>query len=811
MPAIRRSSVSPAPPLQWALEGLQYVSLDALAQAVAGTALPDLSPRQQRWAEVYGARTLIPQEPNYARVAARLLLDIIYHDAFGCEMTGEPLDLEEVRAGYPKLFRSSIQHGVRIGRLAPELLRFDLDALGRALRPERDLLFAYLGLQTLYDRYFIHEGERRLETPQLFWMRVAMGLALKEDEPTPRAIDFYELMSTFRFCPSSPTLFNAGTVHPQLSSCFLTTVQDDLHSIFQGIYNNAMLSKWSGGLGNDWTPVRALGSYIKGTNGRSQGVIPFLKVANDTAIAVNQGGKRRGAVCAYLEAWHLDLEDFMQLRRNTGDERRRTHDMHTAHWIPDLFMKRVEADGEWTLFSPSDVPDLHDLYGRAFEERYQAYEAMADRGQITHVKRVKARELWRRMLTMLYETGHPWITFKDAANLRNTQAHAGVIHSSNLCTEILLNTSPDEVAVCNLGSVNLAWHVRDGRLDETALRETVTTAVRMLDNVIDINFYPIEAARRSNLRHRPIGLGAMGFQDALHKLKIPYASEEAVAFADQSMEAVAYAAILASAELAKERGTYPSYAGSTWSRGLLPQETLDQLEAERGVPVEVERGGRLDWTPVREAIRQYGMRNSNVLAIAPTATISNILGVSQSIEPDYRLLYTKSNLSGDFTVVNPYLVEELRTRGLWDEQMVRDLVLYDGSLAPIERIPQEVKERFRTAFEIDPQWLIEAAARRQKWIDMGQSVNLYIAEPSGRKLDQMYRLAWKKGLKTTYYLRSLGASQVEKSTIQEHRLVGAPRWRREAGQLAPGVSGVQAGGEGMAPPDLEALDCEVCQ
>ncbi|WP_304171387.1 ribonucleoside-diphosphate reductase subunit alpha [Limnochorda pilosa] len=811
MSAVHRGASSPAPELAWAVAGIEHVSLETLAQAAAGTGLPGLSPREQRWAQVYAARALIVREPNYARVAARLLLDIVYHEALGLEMRGEPLAFDEVRARYPALFQNAVQYGVRIGRVSPDLLRFDLDRLARALRPERDQLFSYLGLQTLYDRYFIHEGERRLETPQLFWMRVAMGLALNEDDPTRRAIQFYELMSTFRFCPSSPTLFNAGTVHPQLSSCFLTTIEDDLHSIFMGIYNNAMLSKWSGGLGNDWTPVRALGSHIRGTNGRSQGVIPFLKVANDTAIAVNQGGKRRGAVCAYLETWHLDLEDFMQLRRNTGDERRRTHDMHTAHWIPDLFMKRVEADGEWTLFSPSDVPDLHDLYGRAFEERYLAYEAMADRGKLTHVKRVKARELWRRMLGMLYETGHPWITFKDAANLRNTQAHAGVIHSSNLCTEILLNTSPDEVAVCNLGSINLAWHVREGRLDEEALRETVTTAVRMLDNVIDINFYPIEAARRSNLRHRPIGLGIMGFQDALHKLQIPYGSEAAMAFADESMETIAYHAILASAHLARERGPYPSYAGSAWSQGLLPQDTLERLEAERGVPVEVARGGRLDWTPVREAVRRYGMRNSNVLAIAPTATISNILGVSQSIEPDYRLLYTKTNLSGDFAVVNPYLVEELRARGLWDEEMVEALVLYDGILAPIERIPPEVKERFRTAFEIDPRWLIEAAARRQKWIDMGQSLNLYLAEPSGRKLDEMYRLAWRKGLKTTYYLRTLGASQVEKSTIQEHRLVGAPRWRREASQLAPGP----AAGLGVAPgtdgPEEEGAGCEVCQ
>lgn len=781
-----------------ALDGLDGVSLAELEEAIAKTVLPGMSPVQRRWAQVYAARSLIFKEPNYSYVAARLLLDIVYHEAMEKELTDALLGPAEVSAIYSDRFAHYIRHGIAVERLAPELAGFDLEALGRALRPERDRAFTYLGLQTLYDRYFLHDHGRRLETPQFFWMRVAMGLALQEDNPTARAIEFYEMMSTFRFCPSSPTLFNAGTRHPQLSSCFLTTIADDLSAIFQGIYNNAMLSKWSGGLGNDWTPVRALGSHIKGTNGKSQGVVPFLKVANDTAVAVNQGGKRRGAVCAYLETWHLDIDDFLQLRRNTGDERRRTHDMHTANWIPDLFMKRVEADGRWTLFSPCDVPDLHDLYGRAFEERYVEYENMVDQGKITHFRRVKARDLWRRMLTMLFETGHPWITFKDPSNVRNTQAHAGVIHSSNLCTEILLNTSQDEVAVCNLGSINLAWHIQNGRLDVDLLRKTVSTAVRMLDNVIDINFYPIEAAKRSNLRHRPIGLGLMGFQDALHKLGIAYASEEAVAFADESMEHIAYAAILASAHLAKERGRYPSYAGSTWDRGLLPQDTLDLLEKERGIPVAVDRRSVLDWTPVREAVRRYGMRNSNVLAIAPTATISNIVGVSPSIEPDFRLLYTKSNLSGDFTVVNPHLVGELKARGLWDEAMVQDLLFHDGIIAEIERIPQEVKDRFRTAFEIEPQWLIECAARRQKWIDMGQSLNLYLAQPSGRQLHEMYLLAWKKGLKTTYYLRTLGASQVEKSTIQEHRLSPTPRWRRSR-SAEPSAC------------DPDSLVCDACQ
>lgn len=773
---------------------LAHVSADTLAHAIATTVLPGMSPREQRWAQVYAARSLIRTEPNYAFVAARLLLDIVYCEAFNEQTEVTLFDRAILTERYPDLLEQYVHHGVAIERLSPKLLAFNLKALGAALRPERDLDLKYLGLQTLYDRYFIHDNERRLETPQLFWMRVAMGLALNEDDPTARAIEFYEMMSTFRFSPSSPTLFNAGTLHPQLSSCFLTTVEDDLHSIFEGIYDNAMLSKWSGGLGNDWTNVRALGSYIKGTNGNSQGVVPFLKVANDTAVAVNQGGKRRGAVCAYLETWHLDIEDFLQLRRNTGDERRRTHDMHTAHWIPDLFMKRVQDGEQWTLFSPDDVPDLHDLYGREFEARYVHYEQKADAGEITHYKRVSAQALWRRMLTMLFETGHPWITFKDPSNIRSTQDHAGVVHSSNLCTEILLNTSRDEVAVCNLGSVNLAWHTRDGELDVRALRLTVKTAVRMLDNVIDINFYPIEKARNANMQHRPVGLGMMGFQDALHQLDIRYASQQAVEFADLSTEHIAYAAILASAELAEERGAYASFSGSKWDRGLLPQDTIALLQDERGARIGVTGEGVLDWTSVRQTIARHGMRNSNVLAIAPTATISNIVGVSQSIEPDYRLLFTKSNLSGDFTVVNEYLVEDLRDLGLWDEQMIADLLFYDGIIGEIARIPVGVKAQYETAFEIDPQWLIECAARRQKWIDMGQSLNLYLAEPSGRKLNDMYMTAWRMGLKTTYYLRSLGASQIEKSTIQEHRVAGGARWRREGAPTANDHRGAETNG-----------------
>lgn len=806
-------------PLAAAVKGLHYVSLQQLRQAAEAATLPGMAPAERRRAQLYAARSLIHHEPNYSFAAARLLLDIVYHEALH-EPIGDDTLLFRAAERFSAAFGRYIRHGIEVERLSPDLLRFDLEGLGQALRPERDFDFSYLGLQTLYDRYFIHHEGRRLETPQFFWMRIAMGLALQEDDPTARAVEFYEMMSTFRFTPSSPTLFNAGTMHPQLSSCFLTTTEDDLHSIFQGIYDNAMLSKWSGGLGNDWTNVRAMGSYIKGTNGNSQGVVPFLKVANDTAVAVNQGGKRRGAVCAYLETWHLDIEDFLQLRRNTGDERRRTHDMHTANWIPDLFMKRVQRDESWTLFSPDDVPDLHHLYGRAFEQRYEQYEAKADRGEIVHFKRLPAKDLWRRMLTMLFETGHPWITFKDPSNVRSPQDHTGVVHSSNLCTEILLNTSKDEVAVCNLGSVNLPWHIRNGALDEVALRETVQTAVRMLDNVIDINFYPIEKARNANMRHRPVGLGMMGFQDALHKLNIPYASEAAVQFADESMEHIAYAAILASAELAGERGRYSSYAGSKWDRGLLPQDTVQLLAEERGEPVDVPLGGKLDWSPVREAIRRHGMRNSNVLAIAPTATISNIVGVSQSIEPDYRLLYTKSNMSGDFAVVNEHLVRRLRDEGLWDEQFADRLVFYDGTLQQIDGIDDSMKEQFKTAFEIEPEWLIEAAARRQKWIDMGQSLNLYLAEPSGRKLNDMYMKAWKSGLKTTYYLRSLGASQIEKSTIQEHRVEGGARWRRGAdpASASPAQDASAAANPVGASRDIASLPkgmddivCDACQ
>lgn len=717
-------------------------------------------------AGIMAARTLVEQEPNYSFVSARLLLDKLRTEVLshvhGVTTHASQADMT---TRYAEYFGVYIKAGIRAELLDPELQRFDLDRIAAAIKPERDLQFQFLGLQTLYDRYFLHENGNRIELPQAFFMRVAMGLALREIDREGRAIEFYDLLSSFDFMASTPTLFNSGTLRPQLSSCFLTTIADDLDGIFKSVKDNALLAKYSGGLGNDWTRVRGLGAHIKGTNGESQGVVPFLKVANDTAIAVNQGGKRKGAVCAYLETWHIDIEEFLDLRKNTGDDRRRTHDMNTANWVPDLFMQRVEADGEWTLFSPDETPDLHDLTGTAFAVRYATYEDKAARGELRVFKRVRATDLWRRMLTMLFETGHPWITFKDPCNLRSPQQHAGMIHSSNLCTEITLNTSDDEVAVCNLGSVNLLNHIAAGEIDSARLQRTVTTAIRMLDNVIDINFYTIPEARRSNLRHRPVGLGLMGFQDALHALRIPMASDAAVAFADTSMEAIAYHAISASIDLAAERGRYPSFEGSLWSRSILPIDSIELLAEARG-GLEMDRSTTLDWSSLRQRVTTTGMRNSNVMAIAPTATISNICGVAQSIEPAYQNLYVKSNMSGDFTVVNDSLVRDLKARGLWDAVMVSDLKYFDGSLGSIDRVPDDLKALYATAFEIDSEWLIKAAARRQKWIDQSQSLNLYIANPSGRKLDSLYRLAWSSGLKTTYYLRSRAATHVEKSTIK---------------------------------------------
>lgn len=730
----------------------------ALKNLYDGVAMADV---QQ--ALILAARTMIENEPAYNQATARLLLASLVEEVIGRSVPAEALG--EAYAAYLPDF---IGKGIAAQRLDPRLAQFDLQRLAVALKPERDLQFGYLGLQTLYDRYFLHIEGRRIELPQIFFMRVAMGLALNETDREARAIEFYDLISSFDFMCSTPTLFNSGTLHPQLSSCYLTTVSDDLEGIYQSIKENALLQKYAGGLGNDWTPVRALGSTIKGTNGQSQGVIPFLKVVNDTAVAVNQGGKRKGAVCAYLETWHLDIEEFLELRKNTGDERRRTHDMNTANWIPDLFMKRVHAQAEWTLFSPVDVPDLHEKFGADFEAAYLGYEAKAAAGEMRLHKKIPAVQLWRKMLTMLFETGHPWITFKDACNLRSPQQHVGVVHSSNLCTEITLNTSDSETAVCNLGSVNLHAHLKDGRLDWEKLARTVKTAMRMLDNVVDINFYATPKARNANLRHRPVGLGIMGFADCLYDMGLAYASTAAVEFADQTMEAICYHAYYASTELAQERGPYSSYKGSLWEQGILPLDSIALLEAGRGGQLELNRDSLLDWQPLRERITRYGMRNSNCVAIAPTATISNIVGVSASIEPDYQNIYVKSNLSGEFTVVNESLVRDLKALGLWDEVMVADLKYFDGSVAPIERIPPELKARYATAFEIDPTWLIEAAARRQKWIDQAQSLNLYLAQPSGRKLDELYKLAWLRGLKTTYYLRTLGASQVEKTSNREN-------------------------------------------
>ncbi|MGA8148373.1 MAG: ribonucleoside-diphosphate reductase subunit alpha [Gallionellaceae bacterium] len=749
---------------------------------------------------ILSARSLIEQDPAYGYVTARLLMHNIC-----CEVLGEEVEPAEMAARYAEYFPSFIKRGIEAGLLDEELGRFDLPRLAAELDAKRDLKFSYLGLQTLYDRYFLHVEGQRIELPQAFFMRVAMGLALNEIDREARAIEFYSLLSSFDFMSSTPTLFNSGTRRSQLSSCYLTTVDDDLDAIYEAIKENALLAKYAGGLGNDWTNVRALGSHIKGTNGKSQGVVPFLKVVNDTAVAVNQGGKRKGAVCAYLETWHLDVEEFLELRKNTGDDRRRTHDMNTANWVPDLFMKRVMEGGDWTMFSPSDCPDLHDKFGAEFERAYLGYEAKVASGELKLFKKVPAQSLWRKMLSMLFETGHPWITFKDPCNVRSPQQHVGVVHSSNLCTEITLNTSESEIAVCNLGSVNLVAHLHPqgheqaGQLDHHKLRRTVTTAMRMLDNVIDINYYAVNKARNANLKHRPVGLGIMGFQDCLHELRVPYASAEAVEFADRSMEAVCYYAYWASTELAEERGRYISYHGSLWDRGILPQDTLELLRQSRGGYVEVDDSASMDWDALRARIKQHGMRNSNCIAIAPTATISNIVGVSACIEPTYQNLFVKSNLSGEFTIINEHLVADLKRMGLWDEVMISDLKYFDGSLAKIDRIPTELRSLYATAFEIDPQWLIEAASRRQKWIDQAQSLNIYMAGVSGRKLDETYKLAWVRGLKTTYYLRTLGATSAEKSTGR-------------AGTLnAVSSAGAAVDAAETKLCSIDNPECEVCQ
>ncbi|MBD9424798.1 ribonucleoside-diphosphate reductase subunit alpha [Pseudomonas sp. PDM15] len=791
-----------------ACEGLAEVDGSLIESETLKNLYDGVAEKDVNTALVMTARTLVEREPNYSYVTARLLMDNIRAEALGFLGIASSATHHEMADLYAKALPAYVEKGSEFELIDAKLKEYDLEKLGRAINHERDQQFTYLGLQTLYDRYFIHKDGIRFELPQVFFMRVAMGLAIEEPKSREeRAIEFYNLLSSFDYMASTPTLFNAGTLRPQLSSCYLTTVPDDLSGIYGAIHDNAMLSKFAGGLGNDWTPVRALGSYIKGTNGKSQGVVPFLKVVNDTAVAVNQGGKRKGAVCAYLETWHLDIEEFLELRKNTGDDRRRTHDMNTANWIPDLFMKRVFDDGQWTLFSPSEVPDLHDLTGKAFEERYEYYEALIQYGKIKVFKTIAAKDLWRKMLSMLFETGHPWLTFKDPCNLRSPQQHVGVVHSSNLCTEITLNTNKDEIAVCNLGSINLVNHIVDGKLDTEKLGRTVKTAVRMLDNVIDINYYSVPQARNSNLKHRPVGLGLMGFQDALYLQHIAYGSDAAIEFADKSMEAISYYAIQASCDLADERGAYSTFEGSLWSKGILPLDSQQILIEARGQKyIDVDLSESLDWAPIRERVKK-GIRNSNIMAIAPTATISNIIGVSQSIEPTYQNLYVKSNLSGEFTVINPYLVRDLKNRGLWDSVMVNDLKYYDGSVQQIERIPQDLKDLYATAFEVETKWIVDAASRRQKWIDQAQSLNLYIAGASGKKLDVTYRMAWFRGLKTTYYLRALAATSTEKSTINTGKLNAVSSGAIDEGNFAAPA--------GPAPVPkacaIDQPDCEACQ
>ena len=788
-----------------ACEGLEGTNAQNIIDEANKNLYDGVTEEDARTSLVMTSRTLVEQEPNYTYVTARILLDNIRTEALTYLGMQKQATQKEMENLYPQALRNFLAKGVENEILNPELLEMDIEKLGEAIDATRDTNFTYLGLQTLYDRYFIHDAEVRYELPQVFFMRVSMGLALREEKREERAIEFYNLLSSFDYMSSTPTLFNSGTKHSQLSSCYLTTVPDDLHGIYGAIQDNAMLSKWAGGLGNDWTPVRGLGSQIKGTNGKSQGVVPFLKVVNDTAVAVNQGGKRKGAVCSYLETWHVDIEEFVELRKNTGDDRRRTHDMNTANWVPDLFLKRVSEDKKWTLFTPSDTPDLHDLYGMDFEKRYEEYEAQTQTGEIEFFKEVEAKELWKKMLSMVFETGHPWITFKDVCNLRSPQQHTGVVHSSNLCTEITLNTSQDEIAVCNLGSVNLTHHIKDGKMDEEKLEKTINTAIRMLDNVIDINFYAVKAAETSNMKHRPIGLGIMGFHDALYMLQTPYASQEAVDFADRSMEMVSYYAIKASSDLAKERGAYQSYEGSLWSQGILPIDSIKLLKESRGDDyLDMDESSTMDWDSLRETVKEQGIRNSNVMAIAPTATIANITGVSQSIEPTYQNLYVKSNLSGEFTVTNIPMVDNLKELGLWDSVMINDLKYYDGSVKGISRIPDNVKELYATAFDIEPRWLIDAASRRQKWIDQSQSLNLYIDEPNGKKLDIMYRMAWLRGLKTTYYLRSRSATTTEKSTISTGELNAVSATAQPEVQLQTNTT---------APSACSVLDpdCDACQ
>ncbi|MGI9243071.1 MAG: ribonucleoside-diphosphate reductase subunit alpha [Verrucomicrobiales bacterium] len=803
--------------IQYATLGLELIySEEEIEKELRRSVFPEMTEEHLERTIVLNAKSLIEKDADFSKFAGRIMLTYIYEEVLDWSILEDGID--QLPAAHRAAFKKNLHRGIEIGRLSPTLKDFALDKLALALDPAADLDFDYLGIQTLYDRYLIIDktsrNHRRIETPQLFWMRVAMGLFVKEKQAqTDKIVALYKLYKGRRFCSSTPTLFNSGTLHSQLSSCYLYQVGDSIESIMQrGIAENAYLSKWAGGLGGSWTSVRGTGSYIHGTNGESQGVIPFLKLHNDQLVAVNQGGKRRGSGCAYLESWHVDIFDFLELRKNTGDDRRRTHDMNTANWIPDLFMKRMEARQNWTLFRSNECPELHELYGKAFEEKYIEYEKKAENGEVFG-KSIPALDLWKSMLRMIFETGHPWITFKDPCNVRSPQDHCGVIHSSNLCTEITLNTGPEETAVCNLGSIVLENHLDEkGEIDHKKLRETIRIAVRALDNVIDINFYPTGPAQTANTRHRPIGPGVMGLQNALYKRDMAFGTDEAVEFNDEFMEAIAYYAYEASSDLAKEHGAYSSFKGSKWDRGLLPADTLELLERERGESVDVSRASRMDWESLREKIRSQGMRNSNVLAIAPTATISNIMGSTPCIEPTYKNLFVKSNLSGDFIVLNSFLVRDLKKLGLWDEDMIDQLKYYDGELAEIAEIPAAIKAKYATAFSIEFPWFIKAAARRQKWIDQSQSVNLFLATPDMKTLSHMYRAAWKSGLKTTYYLRTLGASNIEKATTKVRKEV------REVAAEKPAEAPPQKREFTAAEAEacsLEALlnggECEACQ
>ena len=791
------------------------INTEEIEECLRRSVFSEISEEDLRKTIILNSKTLIEKDGDFAKFSARILLSYMYEESLGWNIAENTI--EELKTFHVEGFKKYLKRGVEIKRLDAKLLKLDCAKLAEAIDPSADLDFDYLGIQTLYDRYLVVDktGDKplRLETPQIFWMRVAMGVFAHEDSPEDQIISLYNLYKSRRFCSSTPTLFNAGTPHSQLSSCYLYKVDDTIESImYRGIAENAFLSKWAGGLGGSWTSVRGTGSHIAGTNGESQGVIPFLKMHNDQLCAVNQGGKRKGSGCAYLETWHCDLLEFLELRKNTGDDRRRTHDMNTANWIPDLFMKRMEAREDWTLFRSNEVADLHDLYGKAFEDKYHEYEQKAEKGEIWSHK-IPSIDLWKQMLKMLFETGHPWITFKDTCNIRSPQDHAGVIHSSNLCTEITLNTGADEMAVCNLGSVVLDSHLTpEGGIDHKKLRETIQIAVRALDNVIDVNFYPTDAAKTSNNRHRPIGLGVMGLQNALFVKNIAFTSEDAVEFNDEFMEAICYYAYEASSDLANERGTYSSYRGSKWDRGLLPQDTIELLEKERGESIDVPKSSKMDWSIVRDKIAKHGMRNSNVIAIAPTATISNIMGSSPCIEPTYKNLFVKSNLSGDFLVLNRFLVNDLKSEGLWNADMSDQLKYFDGELGPIQGIPDWIKKKYLTAFDVSYEFVIAAAARRQKWIDQSQSVNLFLGTPNLKTLSHMYRDAWRKGLKTTYYLRTLGASNIEKATVS---MKSTEKTDPQTGTNNPSSTEKQYTPDEVKACSLEAMmngeECEACQ